>query len=153
MATLFTKIIQGEIPASFVWKDELSVAFMSINPLRPGHTLVVPRDEVEAPPAQDLLELDVRDVVDEPIGDVKIDVESRVRKQLFHLDFSFIRFVDNRTDEVGPRRESVVNADPSAFVPFRPSLVLEKVVRKEVQLQVTLVDVERPVLRQDARLV
>ncbi|HLF60598.1 MAG TPA: HIT family protein [Acidimicrobiia bacterium] len=47
MATLFTKIIQGEIPASFVWKDELSVAFMSINPLRPGHTLVVPREEVD----------------------------------------------------------------------------------------------------------
>jgi len=47
MATLFTRIIEGEIPATFVWKDELSVAFMSINPLRPGHTLVVPRDEVD----------------------------------------------------------------------------------------------------------
>lgn len=47
MATLFTKIIDGEIPASFVWKDELAVAFMSINPLRPGHTLVVPREEVD----------------------------------------------------------------------------------------------------------
>lgn len=47
MATLFTRIIEGEIPAAFVWKDELSVAFMSINPLRPGHTLVVPRDEVD----------------------------------------------------------------------------------------------------------
>jgi histidine triad (HIT) family protein len=47
MATLFTRIIAGEIPASFVWKDELSVGFMSINPLRPGHTLVVPREEVD----------------------------------------------------------------------------------------------------------
>jgi diadenosine tetraphosphate (Ap4A) HIT family hydrolase len=47
MATLFTKIIEGEIPASFVWKDVRAVAFMSINPLRPGHTLVVPRDEVD----------------------------------------------------------------------------------------------------------
>jgi len=47
MATLFTRIIEGEIPASFVWKDERAVAFMSINPLRPGHTLVVPRDEVD----------------------------------------------------------------------------------------------------------
>jgi histidine triad (HIT) family protein len=55
MATLFTRIIQGEIPATFVWKDDLSVAFMSINPLRPGHTLVVPREEVDhwidCPPA------------------------------------------------------------------------------------------------------
>lgn len=47
MATLFTRIIEGEIPAVFVWKDDLSVAFMSINPLRPGHTLVVPREEVD----------------------------------------------------------------------------------------------------------
>lgn len=47
MATLFTRIIQGEIPGRFVWKDEQSVAFLSIHPLRPGHTLVVPRREVD----------------------------------------------------------------------------------------------------------
>lgn len=47
MATIFTKIIAGEIPATFVWKDDLSVAFMSINPLRDGHVLVVPRDEID----------------------------------------------------------------------------------------------------------
>lgn len=47
MATIFTKIIDGEIPGTFVWKDELSVAFMSINPLRDGHVLVVPREEVD----------------------------------------------------------------------------------------------------------
>lgn len=47
MATIFTKIIQGEIPGTFVWRDARSVAFMSINPLRTGHVLVVPRDEVD----------------------------------------------------------------------------------------------------------
>jgi histidine triad (HIT) family protein len=47
MPTLFTRIIEGEIPATFVWKDPRCVAFMSINPLRPGHTLVVPRDEID----------------------------------------------------------------------------------------------------------
>lgn len=47
MATVFTKIIEGEIPASFVWKDDRCVAFMSINPLRAGHTLVVPREEID----------------------------------------------------------------------------------------------------------
>lgn len=47
MATIFTRIIEGELPAHFVWKDEKCVAFLSINPLRPGHTLVVPRDEVD----------------------------------------------------------------------------------------------------------
>ena len=47
MATVFTRIIEGEIPGTFVWKDELCVAFMSINPLRSGHTLVVPREEID----------------------------------------------------------------------------------------------------------
>jgi histidine triad (HIT) family protein len=47
MSTLFTKIIEGEIPGTFVWKDDICVAFLSIHPLRPGHTLVVPRKEVD----------------------------------------------------------------------------------------------------------
>lgn len=47
MATIFTRIIDGELPGRFVWRDEQAVAFLSINPLRPGHTLVVPRAEVD----------------------------------------------------------------------------------------------------------
>lgn len=47
MSTLFTKIIDGDIPARFVWADERCVGFLSINPLGPGHTLVVPRAEVD----------------------------------------------------------------------------------------------------------
>ncbi len=47
MPTIFTKIIEGEIPGTFVWKDDHCVAFMSINPLRAGHVLVVPRYEVD----------------------------------------------------------------------------------------------------------
>ena len=47
MATLFTRIIQGEIPGRFVWKDEHCVAFLSIGPLTDGHTLVVPRQEID----------------------------------------------------------------------------------------------------------
>jgi histidine triad (HIT) family protein len=47
MPTLFTRIIDGEIPGTFVWRDELCAAFLSINPLRRGHTLVVPRQEVD----------------------------------------------------------------------------------------------------------
>ncbi len=47
MASVFTRIIAGELPAHFVWQDERCVAFLSINPLRPGHTLVVPRAEVD----------------------------------------------------------------------------------------------------------
>jgi histidine triad (HIT) family protein len=45
--TLFTRIIDGELPGRFVWSDDRAVAFLTINPLGPGHTLVVPREEVD----------------------------------------------------------------------------------------------------------
>ena len=47
MATLFTKIIEGEIPGRFVWRDPRAVAFLTIAPIAPGHTLVVPVEEVD----------------------------------------------------------------------------------------------------------
>lgn len=47
MATIFTRILEGEIPGTFVWRDERCAAFMSINPLRPGHVLVVPVEEID----------------------------------------------------------------------------------------------------------
>lgn len=47
MSSLFSRIIAGELPAQFVWKDEVCVAFLSNRPLRPGHTLVVPRLEID----------------------------------------------------------------------------------------------------------
>lgn len=47
MSTLFTKIIQGEIPGRFVWRDDEVVAFLTIAPITPGHTLVVPIEEVD----------------------------------------------------------------------------------------------------------
>jgi histidine triad (HIT) family protein len=45
--TIFTRIIDGEIPGRFVWRDDLCVAFLTIEPMRPGHTLVVPIAEVD----------------------------------------------------------------------------------------------------------
>ena len=47
MSTVFTKIIDGDLPGRFVWSDDRAVAFLSINPLAPGHVLVVPRAEVD----------------------------------------------------------------------------------------------------------
>jgi diadenosine tetraphosphate (Ap4A) HIT family hydrolase len=47
MATIFTKIINGEIPGTFVFRDDICVAFLSINPIAPGHLLVVPLEEVD----------------------------------------------------------------------------------------------------------
>lgn len=47
MPTIFTRIIEGELPAHFVYRDDRCVAFMSINPLQRGHALVVPIAEVD----------------------------------------------------------------------------------------------------------
>jgi histidine triad (HIT) family protein len=47
MATLFTKIINREIPGHIVAEDERYIAFLDINPLVTGHTLVVPKKEVD----------------------------------------------------------------------------------------------------------
>ena len=47
MPSVFTMIINGDLPGRFVWQDDRCVAFLTISPLRPGHTLVVPRDEVD----------------------------------------------------------------------------------------------------------
>ena len=47
MPTVFTHIIAGRIPGTFVWKDDRCVAFMTINPIADGHVLVVPRDEID----------------------------------------------------------------------------------------------------------
>lgn len=47
MTTIFTRIIDGEIPGRFVWRDARCVAFLTIAPLTPGHVMVVPIEEVD----------------------------------------------------------------------------------------------------------
>lgn len=45
--SIFTKIINGEIPSHKVYEDEKTLAFLDIHPSRPGHTLVVPKAQVD----------------------------------------------------------------------------------------------------------
>lgn len=45
--SVFSKIIAGELPGRFVWADEMCVAFATIEPVQPGHVLIVPREEVD----------------------------------------------------------------------------------------------------------
>ena len=47
MTTIFSRIIDGELPGRFVWRDERVVAFLPIAVLAPGHTLVVPIEPVD----------------------------------------------------------------------------------------------------------
>lgn len=60
MASIFTKIVNGEIPAYKVAEDDRLLAFLDINPLAKGHTLVIPKKEVD-----NLFDLD-----DETYGDL-----------------------------------------------------------------------------------
>lgn len=60
MASIFSRIIAGEIPSYKVAEDEKHYAFLDINPVAPGHTLVVPKHEVDYIfdiPAQEYAEL------------------------------------------------------------------------------------------------
>ncbi len=47
MATVFTQIINGDLPGRFVYEDDEIVAFLTIQPMTQGHTLVVPRAEID----------------------------------------------------------------------------------------------------------
>ncbi len=70
MPTLFTKIISGEIPAHKIAEDENFLAFLDINPLREGHTLVVPKKEVDY----------IFDVPDAQLAEILIFARSVARK-------------------------------------------------------------------------
>jgi histidine triad (HIT) family protein len=47
MATIFTKIVNGEIPCYKIAENDQYFAFLDINPLAPGHTLVIPKQEID----------------------------------------------------------------------------------------------------------
>lgn len=59
MATIFTQIVRGEIPSYKVAEDERFFAFLDINPLTKGHTLVIPKQETDY-----LFDLDDRTLAD-----------------------------------------------------------------------------------------
>ena len=47
MASIFTKIINREIPGHFVWEDDLCFSIMTIQPIKQGHLMVIPKEEVD----------------------------------------------------------------------------------------------------------
>ena len=62
MATIFTKIINGEIPCFKIAEDDKFLAFLDINPLAKGHTLVIPKIEIDY----------IFDVDDKLLGDMMV---------------------------------------------------------------------------------
>ena len=75
MGSIFSKIIAGEIPCYKIYEDEKTLAFLDIHPETPGHTLVVPKVEVDK-----LYELQMEDYL-EVMKTVKI-LASRMEKIL-----------------------------------------------------------------------
>ena len=59
MASIFTRIVKGEIPCYKVAEDERYFAFLDINPLAKGHTLVIPKEETD-----NIVDLDDRTLAD-----------------------------------------------------------------------------------------
>jgi histidine triad (HIT) family protein len=47
VASIFTKIIKREIPGHFVWEDDLCFSIMTIQPIKQGHLMVIPKEEVD----------------------------------------------------------------------------------------------------------
>jgi len=47
VSSIFTRIINGEIPGHFIWEDELCISIMTIMPIRDGHCMVIPKQEVD----------------------------------------------------------------------------------------------------------
>lgn len=47
MDTIFSKIIRREISAEIIYEDDFIIAFLDISPINPGHTLIVPKEDVE----------------------------------------------------------------------------------------------------------
>ena len=79
--TLFTKIIRGDIPSSAVAQGSTWYAFLDINPLRPGHTLVVPKEE-----ARRIAELSTESRRD--LMDGVVEVQRRLAIEFNTTDFS-----------------------------------------------------------------
>ena len=70
MASIFTRIINGEIPCYKVAEDDRYFAFLDINPLTKGHTLVVPKQETDY----------IFDLDDKMLGDMMIFAKKIARK-------------------------------------------------------------------------
>ena len=45
--SIFTRIIQGDIPGSFIYRDDVCVALLTIEPISPGHTLIIPIEQID----------------------------------------------------------------------------------------------------------
>ncbi len=118
MASIFTKIIERELPAHVVYEDAHAIAFLDIHPKAEGHTLVVPKREVahfEELPAEDLAQLGlalqkvargIATALGTPHYNLSLNNGAPAGQVVFHVHFHII-----------PRREGVPIARPPLTLP------------------------------------
>ncbi|MGT2461057.1 HIT family protein [Sinomonas atrocyanea] len=119
MSTLFTRIIEGELPGRFVWKDADVVAFLSIGPLAEGHTLVVPREEVDrwtdAPPAL----MTKLTLVAQTIGQAQMEAFGAPRAGMiiagFEIDHLHLHVWPSRSEAEYDFKRAQQNPDPAVL--------------------------------------
>ncbi len=87
MATIFSRIIAGEIPSRMVWEDDLCVVFLDVRPLAPGHCLVVPRAEVDQWTDLEAETVAHLTTVGQAVGRVQMDVFQPLRIGLMIAGF------------------------------------------------------------------
>jgi len=110
--TIFTRIVDGEIPSYTVYEDETTYAFLDANPLAPGHTLVIPKrpyerlDDMPADVSADVFGVlssivpAVEAAVDAPASTVAVNNGEEAGQEVPHVHWHIIpRFED---DGAGP---------------------------------------------------
>ncbi len=111
--TLFTRIVDGEIPSYSVYEDDTTYAFLDANPLTPGHTLVIPKEpyerfqDVPADLAADVFAVvhaltpAVEAAVDAPASTIAINNGETAGQEVAHVHWHIIpRFEDDGTGPV-----------------------------------------------------
>jgi histidine triad (HIT) family protein len=128
--SIFTKIIKGEIPANKVYEDDKTLAFLDINPTRPGHTLVIPKNQVEF--IWDLSDEDYRALMDsvkkvgrhirETLGVKYVGVKV-IGEEVPHAHVHLIPF--NKASEYFERRPAEARPDYKALEEMADKLKFE----------------------------
>ena len=127
---IFCKIVSGEIPANKVYEDDHTLAFLSIGPNNPGHTLVIPKDHFEniyGLPDETLcrtmiavkkIALAIKNGLDADGVNIGMNNEGSAGQEINHAHFHII-----------PRKidDGLVHWPPKAYLPGEAEEVLQKI--------------------------
>lgn len=100
--SIFTRIIKGEIPAHKIYEDDKTIAFLDIHPARPGHTLIVPKvqiDRLEDLPDEDYAALytTVKKVMQRVVAVFGTDYRACMKLEGFDVPHAHVHVIPCRT--------------------------------------------------------